>query len=110
MIYGRQLRDNSNCSHSALLIVVDIRRQGASLAVGFHTPIAQTLSNQNRKVLQAGVKENTPPPTAIFLASQPHAMSESGFDRPHDLLGWFGSPLLTIFIAVGNEACLFRNQ
>ena len=46
----------------------------------------------------------------IFLASQPPGMSKICFHRPRHLLGCFGFPLLAIFIAVGNEACLFRNQ
>jgi hypothetical protein len=56
------------------------------------------------------VKENTSPLAGIFPASQPPETSKICFDRPRRLLGWFGFPLLAIFIAVGNEACLFRNQ
>src|SRR5215470_5519830 len=37
--------------------------------------------------IKEDVKENTPPVAGIFLASQPLAMIESCFDRPHHLLG-----------------------
>jgi hypothetical protein len=80
--------------------VLECQETGSGGGVKQNVPFLRRLKCS----IKGEVKENTSPLAGIFPASPPVGMSKICFDRPHHLLGWFGFPLLAIFIAVGNEA------